>query len=239
MSHSFRAEPSGLTDTVRVFVSYTHDSAAHKQRVARLADQLRAEGIDCEIDLFEEAPPEGWPAWMARQLREARFVLVVCTANYHRRVTGREAPGIGLGARWEASLITQHMYETGGKNDKFIPIVFERADLKEIPDFLRHTTHYDVSDRTQYEKLYRRMTAQPRAVRRPVGTVRRLPPEPLDTSIEAQTSKRSAANRKETQTRTRFRWRRRSSSVREELMLESLVRGLQTSMSTDGAPLPA
>jgi hypothetical protein len=133
MSQSSLTERSDPTDAVRVFVSYTHDSTAHRQRVVRLADQLRADGIDCEIDVFEEAPAEGWPAWMARQLREARFVLVVCTATYHRRATGRETPGTGLGARWEASLITQHMYETGGKNDKFIPIVFERADLKEIP----------------------------------------------------------------------------------------------------------
>lgn len=203
MSHSFRADPSGLTETIRVFVSYTHDSPAHKHRVARLADRLRADGIDCEIDVFEEAPPEGWPVWMARQLREARFVLVVCTTNYHRRVTGREAPGIGLGARWEGALITQHLYETGGKNNKFIPVVFERADLKEIPDFLRHTTYYDLSDTTQYEKLYRRLTAQPHAVRRPVGTVRRLPPEPLQASTEAQTGNRSGAKRKRPQTQTR------------------------------------
>ena len=119
---------------------------------------------------------------MARQLREARFVLVVCTANYHRRVTGREAPGVGLGARWEGALITSTCTK---REPQIHPGGLRARGPQEIPDFLRHTNHYDLSDKPLYEKLYRRLTGQPRAVRRPVGIVRRLPPEPSATSIQA------------------------------------------------------
>jgi hypothetical protein len=166
---------SSVPKAVRVFVSYSHDSPSHKQRVFRFAEQLREDGIDCELDQYEEAPPEGWPSWMAKQVRQAKYVLVVCTATYHRRVIGTERLGVGLGARWEGALITQDLYERGGQNDKFIPVLFESNDLKEIPDFLRHTTYYDLSDAGQEEKLYRRLTDQPRVVRRPIGPVRRLP----------------------------------------------------------------
>ena len=42
---------------------------------------------------------------MERNLDAAQFVLMVCTATYHRRVTGEEEPGKGTGVRWEGSLI--------------------------------------------------------------------------------------------------------------------------------------
>ena len=44
-----------------VFISYTHDSDDHKERVLALADQLRADGIDTRIDRYIAVPEEGWP----------------------------------------------------------------------------------------------------------------------------------------------------------------------------------
>jgi hypothetical protein len=103
--------------------------------------------------------------------------VVVCTATYKRRVSGREVLGVGLGARWEGSLITQALYEAGGRNDKFIPVVFTAADAKEIPEFLKGTTRYDPSTGEGYTKLLRRLTRRPSVIRRPLGTVKPLPPE--------------------------------------------------------------
>jgi hypothetical protein len=34
-----------------VFISYSHDSAEHKDRVWDLCERLRNDGIDCRIDL--------------------------------------------------------------------------------------------------------------------------------------------------------------------------------------------
>jgi hypothetical protein len=53
---------------VLVFISYTHDSAAHQQEMLSLSDRLRRDGVDCTIDLYEDSPVEGWPAWMLRQI---------------------------------------------------------------------------------------------------------------------------------------------------------------------------
>ncbi|MFN2397825.1 MAG: SEFIR domain-containing protein [Gemmatimonadaceae bacterium] len=209
---------SGAGDSVRVFISYSHDSQAHARRVLVLANRLRADGIDCELDAFEEAPLEGWPAWMARQLREARYVLVVCTASYHRRVTGREHVGVGLGARWEGALITQDLYGRGGQNDKFIPVVVEKSDVAEIPDFLRHTTRYDLSDPEGYRTLYHRLTAQPRIVKRPLGTIRTMPPEKLAKSSRTESrSSRKGSTVKAAGGRSPARPRRTASTAARAL----------------------
>lgn len=34
----------------KVFISYSHDTVEHQERVLGLADRLRADGIDAEID---------------------------------------------------------------------------------------------------------------------------------------------------------------------------------------------
>jgi hypothetical protein len=41
----------------KVFISYSHDTAEHQERVLDLADRLRADGIDAEIDQYNAAPP--------------------------------------------------------------------------------------------------------------------------------------------------------------------------------------
>ena len=89
-------------DHPRVFISYSHDSPEHLDRVLVLSDRLRVDGIDCHIDQYEESPGEGWPRWMVNQIEDAEFVLVVCTENYEPRFRGKEEPGKGLGVRSQA-----------------------------------------------------------------------------------------------------------------------------------------
>ena len=48
----------------KVFISYSHDTTEHMDRVREVADKLRMEGVDCDLDQYEEAPPEGWARWM-------------------------------------------------------------------------------------------------------------------------------------------------------------------------------
>jgi len=70
---------------IRVFISYSHDSPQHMNRVWDLSERLRSDGIDCRIDQHEAAPEEGWPNWCKRQIKDAGFVLVACTETYLRR----------------------------------------------------------------------------------------------------------------------------------------------------------
>jgi hypothetical protein len=66
----------------KVFISYSHDSPEHAQRVLELANQLRADGIDCMIDQYVLVPEEGWTLWMERQIRNSNFILMVYTETY-------------------------------------------------------------------------------------------------------------------------------------------------------------
>ena len=68
----------------KVFISYSHDSPEHMERVLQLANRLQVDGIDAVLDQYEGVPGEGWPAWMEKKSREADFILVICSATYLR-----------------------------------------------------------------------------------------------------------------------------------------------------------
>lgn len=161
---------------LRVFISYSHDSPRHQTRVLELSNRLRAEGVDCQIDVYYEAPPEGWPRWMLNQVDDADYVLVVCTEPYERRFRGKDQPGRGKGAKWEGAVITQQLYDAELHNTRFIPVLLDASDESNIPIVLRGTTFYDVSTEEGYQRLYRRVTAQPEIDVPPVAdTIREMP----------------------------------------------------------------
>lgn len=159
-----------------VFISYSHDSPEHANRVLELASQLRENGIPITLDQWEESPPEGWPRWMEIHVADADFVLVICTERYNRRFNGEEEPGLGLGVRWEANLIRQHLYNCGSINDRFVPVVFAPDSKGHIPIPLQGYTHYVLDTKTGYDRLYRRLTSQLESIRPPLGRLQALPP---------------------------------------------------------------
>jgi hypothetical protein len=76
----------------RVFISYSHDSIEHEQRALGLAERLRQDGVDAQLDQYVAGTPLiGWPRWMLDQLDSAQFVLMVCTETYYRRFQERRA----------------------------------------------------------------------------------------------------------------------------------------------------
>lgn len=154
----------------KVFISYSHDSDEHKQRVLVLATKLIEMGIDCDIDQFLGGTPlEGWPRWMVNQIEHANFVLIVNSETYMKRFEGHDTFGKGLGGRWEGAVITQQLYESEMNNKKFIPVVFAQEDIRHIPLVLRSASYYNVSIESQYEDLYRYLTNQPKIVKPQLG----------------------------------------------------------------------
>ncbi|HSK79586.1 MAG TPA: SEFIR domain-containing protein, partial [Thermoanaerobaculia bacterium] len=117
-----------------VFISYSHDSEEHREKVLALAERLREDGLDARLDQYVEGTPEqGWPRWMLDQLDEAKFVLVVCTETYYRRFRGHEVPGRGKGADWEGALITQEIYDSRSRTVKFVPVMIAAGQERFIP----------------------------------------------------------------------------------------------------------
>ncbi len=171
-----------------IFISYSHDSPEHADRVLALSDRLRSNGIDCILDQYEDSPPEGFPRWMDRQIRAADFVLMICTPTYYRRVMGEEEPGKGHGVTFESTLIYQYIYNEGTSNTRFIPILLEGADASAIPVPWQGIKKYRPTTMEGYEELYRRLTRQPLTPKPVLGPRRTLLPRERTQDFVADTA---------------------------------------------------
>lgn len=167
----------------KVFISYSHDSIEHENQVLALSDRLRRDGIDAQIDQYEIGPPEGWIRWMRNSIRSADFVLVICTEAYQRRAEGREEAGKGWGGNREGHIVDQELYESDGKNVRFIAVIFRNDDRLYIPDFLRPYQNESVATEEGYLKLYRRLTRQPEVLKPEIGRMLSLPQRERTSSL--------------------------------------------------------
>jgi WD40 repeat protein len=155
------AAEQSLLKPPRVFISYSHDRAAHCDRVLALAQELRGDGIEAWVDQFEGSPDQGWPLWCARQILDANYVLLICTKIYRERFLGLEEFGKGRGVKWEANIIQNILYyqevDTG-----FIPVIFHASDAEYIPETVRQASWYLIparaDDSSGYAQLKQRLT---------------------------------------------------------------------------------
>lgn len=72
-----------MSENPKVFISYSHQDEGYEKKVLSFANRLRSEGIDANIDLYEEAPKEGWPRWMENQILWADYVVVLASKSYY------------------------------------------------------------------------------------------------------------------------------------------------------------
>jgi len=158
---------------IRVFISYSHDSPEHIDRVLSLADRLTQDGIAIALDQYENPPPPDWRLWMENQMEEAALVLIICTENYFNRVRQKVKPGEGKGVKWEALLAYQEIYDNDSLNPKFIPVLLEGGKYSDIPKPLRGGNFYDLSAEKGYDDLYWRITNQPAAIKPKRGEIKK------------------------------------------------------------------
>lgn len=162
--------------TLKVFISYSHDSAEHRDQVLALSERLRADGIETFLDQYVNGTPaQGWPRWMLDQLDAADFVLVVCTETYYRRFRGKEVRGKGKGGDWEGALITQELYDLRSRTVRFVPALFSDAPLTCIPEPLRSVTYYRLASEDDYQSLYDFLLNQAGVEARPIGSLKTKP----------------------------------------------------------------
>jgi hypothetical protein len=172
-------ETEGQTETRRpmnkktVFISYSHDSDDHREKVLALSERLRTDGVETLLDQdVNGSPRRGWPRWMLDQLDAADFVLLVCTPTYYRRYRGHEQPGKGKGADWERALITQEIYDSRSGALKFVPVFLSAAIEGCVPEPLRAVTHYALASDGAYQRLCDVLLGQAGVEPRPDGTLK-------------------------------------------------------------------
>jgi SEFIR domain len=226
----------------KVFISYGHDSQAHKDRILALAARLREGGIDADIDQYNPAPPEGWPRWMLDRVEKADFVLIACTERYDCCFQGKEEPGKGKGSTWEGGVIIQKLYDDQGHNSKFVPIIFTVEESSFIPSPLRGVTYYELHNDDGYNLLYRRLTSQPETLKPPLGLLQSLPPRDRQQYFLDENSRGGLKKRLYDASKGLLNWKRTLADDRQipRLELERLKGCIQTEDSSTtillGAP---
>ncbi|RTK97305.1 MAG: hypothetical protein EKK65_12835, partial [Lysobacterales bacterium] len=131
----------------RVFISYSHDSEAHKARVLALAEALDGPDFHVELDQFHKTEIINWPTWCRvgigpcnpERTQGSDFVLCVCTQAYRDRLDNNVPPEVGKGVYWEGHFVQQALYDGKG-NGRFLPVLLDDASEACLPTMLRGWT---------------------------------------------------------------------------------------------------
>src|SRR5690349_10730307 len=142
------APAAGSVWSPRVFISYAHDSDAHRELVRDLWIFLCANGVDARIDRVAVEQRQDWALWMEQQVAEADRILIVASPAYQQRAGYDADPAVGRGAQWEARLIRDLYHRNQFDGGRFLPIVLPGGSIDDVPGFLTPATStvYRVSD---------------------------------------------------------------------------------------------
>lgn len=135
----------------KVFVSYSHDSQAHKKWVLEFATRLRNVGVDAVLDQWDLGPGDDIPHFMERNLATADRVLMICTPNYVDKANAG-AGGVG----YEKMIVTAELMRTIDSN-KVIPIIRQDGGHA-VPTFLKSKLYLDFSREDQFEESFDDLT---------------------------------------------------------------------------------
>lgn len=137
----------------KVFVSYSHDSDAHKEWVYELACKLVKGGVDVELDQFDAKLGASLIKFMENGLAEAGKVLVICTDVYNAKAK----EGVG-GVGYENIILTAALYRNQDTT-KFIPCIRGVTSGDKVPPFLDGRKYIDFSIDKQYEQKFDELLA--------------------------------------------------------------------------------
>ncbi|MDI6741962.1 MAG: toll/interleukin-1 receptor domain-containing protein [Smithella sp.] len=128
----------------KVFISYSHDSAAHKQWVLEFATTLRNRGIDAILDQWDLKPGDDLPEFMEQNLASSDYAVMICTKRYVSKANA----GVG-GVGYEKMIMTSSSLSKIS-DSKVIPIVRENGD-PQVPTFLKTKRYIDFSKEEDIE----------------------------------------------------------------------------------------
>ena len=164
-----------------IFISYSHDSEEHRQRVIELTKRLRGDGVRVVIDedMLPGGPDKGWPHWCEKQVSHADRVLLVCTETYCRRYDCDEVEGTGLGVVCEGRIIRQILWDKAGKNKQFRPVLLDSANSNHIPLGLKGYHCFQLDNSEGYNQMLQWCSDSPTSDK-PETTTIRWPEPPTD-----------------------------------------------------------
>lgn len=132
------------------FISYAHEpgSSQHTEWVARFAADLRANGVDAILDLWDVNAGGDINRFMD-SATNAASVIIICTPRYRERA---ESATGGVGR--ETVVLSEELF-TGAKQIRFIPVLRTGDRDSAIPRYLRHCVSVDgrANDRDSYLEI--------------------------------------------------------------------------------------
>ena len=135
---------------IKVFISYSWDSEEHKAWVKKLADRLTEEGIDVQLDQYQE-PGTSLTAFMQDGLSNADRVLVIGSPNYKRKAKSHKGR-----TNTEDQIINIHMNRDFATT-KFIPILRKGSYSTSFTDLVADRNGFDFSDDKMFESEFERL----------------------------------------------------------------------------------
>ena len=134
-----------------VFISYTHESKAHKNWVKKLATSLLHNGIDVILDQWDLKPGADMTRFMEGGISDADRVLLVLTPKYCRKANQRFG-GVG----YESHVITGKLFEDLGTT-KFIGVLRIGDDRSSVPEFLKSRLFIDARRDSEYNAIVKEL----------------------------------------------------------------------------------
>lgn len=128
----------------RVFISYSHDSAQHKEWVLSFATTLRQRGVDVVLDQWDLKPGNDLPHFMETELARSDFALMICSERYVEKANAGQG-GVG----YEKMIMTSSLLTTIDSS-KIIPIIRENSQ-KLVPTFMGSKLYVDFSNSKDVE----------------------------------------------------------------------------------------
>jgi len=132
----------------RVFVSYSHDSQAHKDWVRTLSERLIANGVDIILDQYGLRPGGDLPGFMESGLTDADRVLAICSSTYVAKANAEQG-----GTGYEKMILSAQIMKNVPSR-RVIPIIRGNEDPNLLPTFLLSRLYIDFRDDTKYEERY-------------------------------------------------------------------------------------
>ncbi|MEV6907048.1 toll/interleukin-1 receptor domain-containing protein [Amycolatopsis sp. NPDC051071] len=131
-----RREGDGRQPTV--FISYAHDSPAHKDQVRRFAELLRDGGVEVVLDQWVPPGRQDWGTWAVRAIVRCDFTIIIASPGYKRAADDLDDSRLNLGAQSEAAVIRDELHGDRPQwKRRLLPVVLPGYTKAEIPYFMQ------------------------------------------------------------------------------------------------------
>lgn len=131
----------------KVLISYAweNDDPEYMEWIQRLAKDLRLNGIDAQIDQYQE-PGTDLVKFMRDCIRTSNKILCIITPKYKEKAESGKG-----GAAYEGGIISHEIYNNQDTT-KFIPILRKGTFEESIPDFLSGRKGFNCINEENYSQ---------------------------------------------------------------------------------------